>query len=219
MSYIRRFMRGSIFSQFMGHVTSAFVLSSPCYRYYLWTPYGALCREKSFFILLLVFECLPRLFGFVFGKLKNNFFQTRATNLPTGNWVMIGNYLPEYSIELFAPYPTNSNELIINGYAFTQSCTIGGFLAVAMHTWTYLFQKINIKTGFLSAGSYFLPVIENPHPGYQTDVLLLPSSDERIWFRSFQSRPNYVLYYWVHESHPFLDVCLCVCNGRGRGIT
>lgn len=199
---INYIFKGSIFFQFVGHVISAFILSSLCFDYYLWIPSYHVCKSSAFFMLLIIFECFPRIFGYLFGKLENNFKKSQK-KVPIGHWVMVGNFLPEYSIEIYPPYPSTSNTLITNGYAYTQSCTIGGFFMVILHTWTYKFQKINIKTGNLNAnGKYFLPVIENPHAGFQTDVLLVPTSDESIWARRYKSMPDYTLYYWIHESNP-----------------
>ena len=68
---IKRIFKGSIFFQFVGHIISAFILSSVCLDHYLWVPYHHVCKLSAFFMLLIIFETLPRVFGFCFGKLEH----------------------------------------------------------------------------------------------------------------------------------------------------
>ena len=198
------FFYGSLFMQFIGHVLSAFILSTVCHNNYLWIGNLntlPLCRIRAFIVLLLIFESLPRIYGFIFGKvqfIKKDYSKT----FPEGNWVMIGNPFPEYSIEIKGPYPSRSNTQIVNGFEYTQCCTMGGILMTALHALSVKFMKIDIYTGYLKNSNHFLPVIKDPNPGFQSTILMKPTKDERIWIRTYKSTPDEVLYYWVHETHP-----------------
>lgn len=190
---IRRFVTSIWFLLLPVHVLSALWIAP-----LVWSPLPA------FWVLLFVLIVVPRLLGMLLGHWVIFGWRRSAHPLPIGRWNYLGNPLPESGAQIWAPYPTDQHVLLPRGVAYYASPTLGGLLLAWPHAVAQHFWPARVATGttrvFDTDASYLMPVIDDPLPGWQSDVRMVPEGP-RLWRRAFFTKAN-MPYVWMHESHP-----------------
>lgn len=155
--------------------------------------------DRKLFIFFVLF-LLPRIIGLLLGSWGVFGWPTKPCQLPLGKWNYLGNMGPEIGVEFTQPYSGEGGTRMGECY-FLQSPTIGGLLMVPFHVLSQLLWPMKIRTSTKFVHGYYIPEIENPADGWQKDVLIIPTLDPKVWYRSFRSAPDFVPYVWMHESH------------------